>query len=334
MKRGRPSKRTGKKTGEQRGRGRRGRWRELGVNLALLGATVLAIGLVAEGVLRTAVGSESNWFGGTRATDDYYLRVRRNSFGFRDVEHDPASREGVRRIAMVGDSFVFGVPIEDDEKIFPRLLQKELGERYELISVAFPGANTAQEIQLLAQLDRVFGFDHAILFFFPNDVEREDDPRRYSFYSHLVPGKAGEFLFSHSRFYYFLETRTRRLLERSGYQTGYGEYLRSLYREDSPELAAHRKLLSQFLQDVGDRLTVVLIPVLEQLDDYRYAVAHDYVKDLALAAGVTVIDLRDAFKGMQARDLVVNPYDYHFNEKAHLIVAKYLHHALRQQGMQ
>ena len=95
---------------------------------------------------------------------------------------------------MVGDSFVFGVPIEDDEKIFPRLLQKKLGERYELISVAFPGANTAQEIRLLAQADGVYGFDHAVLFFFPNDVEREGDPRRLSFYGHLVPGEAGKYL--------------------------------------------------------------------------------------------------------------------------------------------
>ena len=35
---------------------------------------------------------ESNWFGDTAATDEYYLRVRRNSWGFRDVEHDPAKK--------------------------------------------------------------------------------------------------------------------------------------------------------------------------------------------------------------------------------------------------
>lgn len=332
-------KRGGSKRRATRGRepreARRGtRARELARNLALLVGTVVLFGLAAEAALRTVVGSESNWFGNTTATDEYYLRVRRNSWGFRDVEHDPAKREGVTRIALVGDSFVFGVPIEDDEQIFPRLLQKKLGERYELISVAFPGANTAQEIRLLAQADGVYGFDHAILFFFPNDVETEDDPRRLSFYGHIIPGEAGEYFFSHSRLYYFLETRTRRLLERFGIRDSYEEYLRSLYREGSPELAAHRDLLGQLLRKVGPRVTVVIVPVLHELDDYPFAIAHDYVRGLARASGVDVIDLLDAFRGMEARDLVVNPYDYHFNEKAHVIVADYLRGALEKRGLQ
>ncbi len=225
-------------------------------------ATLLLFGLVAEVALRATGGSERSWLFSTTAADEYYQRVRRNSWGFRDVEHDQAKREGVTRIAMVGDSFVFGVPIEDDEKIFPRLLQKKLGEHYELISVAFPGANTAQEIRLLAQADGVYGFDHAILFFFPNDVEREDDPRGLSFYGSPDPGEAGEYLFSHSRFYYFLETRTRRLLERLGARDSYEDHLRSLYREGSPDLAAHRDLLGGFLRGAGEHVTVVIIPVL------------------------------------------------------------------------
>ncbi len=332
MKRG-GSKWRGKKARELRGARKGARARELARNLALLVATVLLFGLVAEVALRIMVGSESNWFGNTAATDEYYLRVRRNSWGFRDLEHDPAKKEGVTRVALVGDSFVFGVPIEDDEKIFPRLLQKELGGRFELISVAFPGANTAQELRLLAQADGVYGFDHAILFFFPNDVEREEDPRRLSFYGHLIPGEAGKYLFSRSRFYYFLETRTRRLLERFGIRDSYEEYLRSLYREGSPELAAHRELLGEFLRKVGGRVTVAIVPVLHDLDDYPFSTAHDYVKGLARASGVEVIDLLDAFQGMEASDLVVNPYDYHFNEKAHVIVADYLRGALEKRGL-
>lgn len=302
--------------------------------MTLLAATLLVFGLLAEGALRLLVQGESNWFGNGTATDEFYLRVRRNSWGFRDVEHAPARAEGVRRIAMIGDSFVFGVPIEDDEKIFPRLLQGILGKRYELISVAFPGANTAQELDLLAQTDGVYGFDHAILFFFPNDLEKETDPRRLAFHRHLIPGAAGEFLFSRSMFYYFIETRTRRLLERLGLQDSYEAYLKSLYRDGSPELAAHRDLMSRFLRSVGgERVTIAIIPVLYRLDDYPFEMAHDYIKGLARERGVGVIDLRDAFRGLDARDLVASPYDYHFNERAHAIVAEYLAAALRQKGL-
>ena len=323
----------------KRGSGRRGAGRtapsrrpgrEFVRNLALLLGALALFLVVAEGLLRLLSGAESNWFGHTQATDEYYSRVRRNSWGFRDVEHDPARTAGVTRIALVGDSFVFGVPVEDDEKIFPRLLQKKLGERHELVSVAFPGANTAQEIQLLARADAVYQFDHAVLFFFPNDVEQENDPRRRSFYGHLVPGRAGDLLFSRSRLYYLVETRTHRLLERMGLRGSYEDYLRSLYRPGSPQLEEHRALLGRFLGTVGgERVTVVLIPVLHRLDAYPFEFAHDYVKGLASAGGVRVIDLRDAFRGMDARDLVVNPYDLHFNEKAHAIVADYLYAALR-----
>lgn len=77
---------------------------------------------------------------------------------------------------------------------------------------------------------------------------------------------------------------------------------------------------------------MVVIPVLHDLENYKFGAAHDYMKGLAAEHGIPVVDLLEAFKGMPAEDLIVNAYDYHFNERAHAIVADYLLVALKRVG--
>ena len=325
----------GKRRGQRRGRAARldrpDRPPFLG-NLALLAGSLLLFCLVSEGVLRLLTGPETNWFGNGTG-DNFLASVRRNSDGFRDVEHAIRKEPGVTRIALVGDSFVFGVPIRDERKIFPGLLQGKLGPRYEVMNVAAPGFNTQQQVAALANVSEKYGLDKAVLFFFANDVEAVDNPAGDSFYDHLVPGQAGHYLYRHSRFYYLLESRVFRLLERLGSRHSYADYLRSLYAPDSRDLAAHREFFRGFLASIDrTRFVVVVIPVLHDLENYKFGAAHDYVKGLAAEQGVAVVDLREAFKGMRAEDLIVNAYDYHFNERAHAIVADYLLVALKRIG--
>jgi hypothetical protein len=202
-----------------------------------------------------------------------------------------------------------------------------------VINVSGPGFNTQQEVEALANVSEKYGLDKAVIFFFANDVEAVDNPEGDRFYDHVVPGQAGHYLYRHSKFYYFLESRVFRLLERLGARPSYADYLRSLYAPGSRDLAAHREFFRGFLASIDRaRFVVVVIPVLHDLENYKFGAAHDYVKGLAAEQGVAVIDLLEAFKGMRAEDLIVNAYDYHFNEKAHAIVADYLLVALKRIG--
>lgn len=134
-------------------------------------------------------------------------------------------------------------------------------------------------------------------------------------------------------YYYFLESRVFRLLEKIGSRHSYADYLHSLYAPDSRDLAVHREFFRGFLGSIDrTRFVVVVIPVLHDLESYKFGAAHDYVKGLATEHGVAVVDLLEAFKGMRAEDLIVNAYDYHFNEKAHAIVADHLLVALKRIG--
>jgi len=56
----------------------------------------------------------------------------------RDLERAPEPAPGVLRVALVGDSFVFGegVPLE---KALPARLQADLGAKFEILNLGWPG---------------------------------------------------------------------------------------------------------------------------------------------------------------------------------------------------
>jgi hypothetical protein len=153
------------------------------------------------------------------------------------------------------------------------------------------------------------------------------------FIKHIIPGKFGEYLHDHSLFYYYVESRIYRLLEAFGVRKTYNDYVLELYEPDSVHLRLHRASFRKLMSELPrEDLRIVIIPILHRFDDYQFSIAHRYVKSEAARFGVEVIDLLDAFKGMKAEDLIANPHDFHFNEKAHAIVADYVYIKLKESG--
>ena len=64
----------------------------------------------------------------TLETNEYRYTVRYNSFGRRDVEWPPATLADPRNIVFVGDSFVFGNSVDDEDSV-PTLLEGWLARR-------------------------------------------------------------------------------------------------------------------------------------------------------------------------------------------------------------
>src|SRR5262245_30566719 len=71
------------------------------------------------------------------------LRVRCNSRGLRDIEHSFEKAPGRLRIVCVGDSFMWGYGVEDDET-FPSCLARSLANT-ETINLGVSGYSTVQE---------------------------------------------------------------------------------------------------------------------------------------------------------------------------------------------
>jgi hypothetical protein len=165
------------------------------VNTALaLGSTALALGVLCVGgelVLRAQYGSvppgpPRGWAefdqrrGWTMKPGRYsYFEVRAarrvdvaiNELGLRQGPLAAEPPPGVERISVVGDSFVFGPPVDDAETI-PAQLEKLAGSGYEVVNISAPGYGTAQQYRLIEDL-RAKGIklgSKVVLTFFTNDV--------------------------------------------------------------------------------------------------------------------------------------------------------------------
>lgn len=177
--------------------------------LALLLAFGVVPLLLAEGVLRLGYAdrfrlpsdervltyqfdAELGWFPepssertiqGTRTFD-----VRHNALGFRDAEHGPKQRP---RLLVLGDSFVWGFDVDEDERFTARL-QEQLPD-WEVLNLGVSGYGTDQELLLLQR--EVEHYAPQIVFLvFAEENDRKDNTsnRRYGPYykPYFVRGEA------------------------------------------------------------------------------------------------------------------------------------------------
>jgi hypothetical protein len=72
------------------------------------------------------------------------IRVSSNREGFRDRDHEVAKPAGTLRVATVGDSFVFGMNMRQDQTLASQLekvLNREGGQKWESFNFGIPGLN-------------------------------------------------------------------------------------------------------------------------------------------------------------------------------------------------
>jgi len=95
-----------------------------------------------------------------------------NELGLRNRPLSRESEPGVERIMLLGDSFVFGAPLDEDHTISARL-QARAGESFEIVNVGVPGYGTGQEYRLVEELQaRGYRLGRKlVLAFFTNDIQ-------------------------------------------------------------------------------------------------------------------------------------------------------------------
>jgi hypothetical protein len=100
------------------------------------------------------------------------VSVAINELGLRSAPIAPRPASGVERITVLGDSFIFGAPVNADATITARL-QALAGSAYEIVNVGVPGYGTGQQYLLVEEL-RAKGYDlgrKLVLAFFTNDLQ-------------------------------------------------------------------------------------------------------------------------------------------------------------------
>lgn len=106
------------------------------------------------------------------------VRVVCNSNGLRDSEKDYAKPFGIRRIAVLGDSFVWGYGVENQEMVSTVL--QDLIPNTETLNFGVKGYSTVQEIVRLETEGLRYEPDLTLLFFCWNDLEDNFDSKDLS----------------------------------------------------------------------------------------------------------------------------------------------------------
>jgi hypothetical protein len=258
-----------------------------------------------------------------------------NSLGFRDREVAVARPGHTERVVVVGDSFAFGLGVDQDETLAAQLETRLENDRpsVEVLNLGVPGYHTGQENALLEKA----GFDLdpsvVVLLFYGNDQIEEGfqwDPAHHVLYGDALPvpyvlkGVLGR----SALYRWMARWHIGRLRER-------GE-LSSLGPRHWPVTEERLEALHSACEDHGVGLVLANLPLLwssAALRDPSWVGNADYdrVSEWAETRGVPWVDLRGALLSTARGDgddflrrLLISPdppQDHHLTPEGYSLVA-------------
>lgn len=260
------------------------------------------------------------------------VELRYNSLQFRERE-PPPRRSGVRRVAVLGDSFTEGQGVKEEDA-YPRVLEAALnaaGKGWEVLNYGRRGADFPA---LEDTFEEILAHDPDVVVYgmLLNDCETSEQFRAHHpwvtgmlegprhklvLMSGPPPFGARTALFVRRRMDQYRLDRAMR----AWYAELYGEVNREGWlRSQAAIERMHRRMALR-----GGRFLVATWPVLAHLDrEYPFRAAHETVGRFCHASGIAWVDLLPALQGREAQDLWVHPHDPHPNALAHRLVAESL----------
>ena len=255
----------------------------------------------------------------------FAVELRFNSLQFRDREFGPR-RPGVRRVAVLGDSFTEGQGVKEADT-YPRRLEALLNEAdpggWEVLNWGRRGADFPRLYDTFEQILE-YAPDVVVYGMFLNDAEQSDGFRaRNAYVNEWMEGRRPaareggllDFVF---------HRLDRRRLDREAlrwYSQMYGEP----NREGWERTQGHLRDMHRRMRERGGRLLVADWPVLA-VGDARdtLAPAHQAIARACAQAGIPHRDLRGPLSIAEPSSLWVHPLDQHPNELAHRLAAQSL----------
>ncbi len=291
---------------------------------------------------------------------EFRTTVIHNSWGFRGPEVTRANPEGRCRALVLGDSFTYGVGVENDETFSARMEQME--PRLQALNTGVNGYGTSQELMLLVEKGLDFSPDLVIVAFFWNDVANtylrsfpvfslENGTLRYPT-AEVEPAPRGTWprerhrrFLRHSYAYRFLSDRIKLLRYRTKILLGIPVEDSELLRPEEIEPAWELELallreIARLARERGATTLVALIPEQVQVqpdvnviglrpEDYT---VQDRLIDFGRRSRIPVLDLLPALREAYERDRVPLYYlrDRHLRANGHRIVAQRILEEIRR----
>jgi hypothetical protein len=294
------------------------------------------------------------------ATGENYLggpdrgRFAINALGFRGPAPEPEKPEGLTRVLVFGDSFVFGVGVDPEHLVTTHLgehLNARRGERYEVLNMGVSGYSTDQELLLLRERGAALEPDLVVLVVCDNDFDgnAEDFAYRRYYKPHFVLDGAGGlqlrnvpvpeltrwqraklWLSQHSNAWNLVRSRSS---DHPAIQRVLEQFQVAVPSRHRNPLRLTRILLQEFVREV-DRLgasPLILSSARRGENPERFRiVARRLEQD-----GIPVLHIHERLAGLrrtQPDGLWDFPQDRHWNIDAHAVVARWIYERLAADG--
>jgi hypothetical protein len=255
------------------------------------------------------------------ATAPFAVEFRYNRLQFRDVD-PPARREGVRRVAMLGDSFTEGQGVKERDT-YGRVLEAQLNAvepgHWEVLNFGRRGADFPALRENFEQL-LAHGPNITVYGMMLNDAV-QSEPLRIR-HALLQEGASPPQGASSPLLLRFVRQRIETLRATRETKRWYNDLYSEPNAKGWTRTGRHLVDMDQQMKRRGGRLVVALWPVMADLEGaYPFEHAHSVVGDFCRRAGIEFHDLLADFRGRRTSSLRVHPVDAHPNDVAHRIAA-------------
>ena len=269
-----------------------------------------------------------------------------NQLGLRGPETSRDKPTGTLRLLGLGDSFTFGVGVQD-QHTFLRRLETRLANRLrnqqpvEVLNAGTQGYNTRDQQLNLEHRWLELKPDVVLVVFYLNDIYR--DEAAVAFWNngegdgvYLQPSGWARYSLLIDWCQYAWRARQLRQSMIAHYSQAYFTSPRSFFQHtqqpqdsdsqhmDWPASRAALLRIVELAKQHDFQVGLAIFPELMSLDDYPFVAIHSFVEETCDEIGLKVHDLLPAFQGKQDHTLWVHPTDHHPNEIAHDIAARSL----------
>jgi len=263
---------------------------------------------------------------------------RTNSAGFRGPEYDLRPAPGVFRIVVVGDSFVMGEGVLEEEA-YPAVLEDLLndlagGQRYEVLNLGLSGLNINHVVERLKTLGLSFHPDLIVYGLTSNDIEVKG--YRTTISGETIQAQRDRYAaFADSRSYLLRLLWPRWVSLRTGLNPPVGTYMYEVFDNylHNPKVWANFvsgfDRLADIQRETGIPIVVFIHPILAYLRAFHpFDEVYGVVEAAAEARGLRVIQGYPSVVGRRAEALWISPANPHPNVQAHRLFAQRLRDGL------
>lgn len=251
-----------------------------------------------------------------------------NSEGIRNRELTTKKDTGTIRILALGDSFIWGDGLKNEDLITLKLennLINYYGDNIEVINAGIGGFNTQDEYEQLMRLYPVYKPDVVIQFFFTNDLLSTDSTNQIK----DIKVVYHMWMRKHSKFYSFLYYLIKSTINS---EISFPSFIlpQDYYNLDDTKpgwvnFKEYTNKIELFCDKNNLNYCFVLIPTLTNLDsNYPYKEVNEKVTDYVHSLKIPFLSYFNLFSKYKPTDLWVSKENTHWNGFATSLAAEEL----------